>query len=134
MLQEFIDSFMENKQAIEKKICEKFPGIGYKDIVEIVFTEIGDSFRRPDPEKIQCFGGNGYDGTFYFFMPSADEESFWGVAIFYGSCSGCDAMQAIADSGSWDAKQPNKQQLKDYMTLALHIIQGTKELDFGGGV
>jgi len=39
---------------------------------------------------------------------------------YYGSCSGCDTLQAISD---YDDGRPSELQLKEYMALALHLVQ-----------
>jgi hypothetical protein len=43
--------------------------------------------------------------------------------VGYGSCSGCDTLQGISD---YSHAAPNEKQIDDYMTLALHIVQGFK--------
>jgi hypothetical protein len=44
---------------------------------------------------------------------------------YYGSCSGCDTLQAIS---SYDDDLPNDEQVRDYMMLALHLVQKIKRL------
>ena len=66
-----------------------------------------------------------YQGTQIFiipintYQPGVDEYVY--THTYYGSCSGCDTLQAIQ---SWDGDElPNEEQVKDYMELALHLLQ-----------
>ena len=58
-------------------------------------------------------GGTGYQ-----------PRDYWYVMVYYGSCSGCDTLQAIC--GYTD--KVTDSQVADYMTLALHILQGIKAM------
>jgi hypothetical protein len=49
--------------------------------------------------------------------------------VGYGSCSGCDTLQATKD---YSDEKPTPDQVSQYMILALHIVQGFKQL--GGEV
>lgn len=66
-----------------------------------------------------------YQGTLVFilhmncYQPSVDEYVY--TSVDYGSCSACDALQGINEY-NWD-KLPNEEQIKDYMTLCLHLLQ-----------
>ena len=44
---------------------------------------------------------------------------------YYGSCSGCDTLLGINE---YEDGLPNEEQVKDYMTLCLHLIQKLKPL------
>jgi hypothetical protein len=45
----------------------------------------------------------------------------------YGSCSGCDTLEAIRVM-NYDDDLPTQSQLNDYMTLCLHLVQRMKRL------
>lgn len=47
------------------------------------------------------------------------------MKVGYGSCSGCDTLEAIRD---YSSEKPTPEQVKDYMALALHIVQGLKKM------
>lgn len=69
-----------------------------------------------------------YQGTQIFIMPldtyQPSVEKYVYTNTYYGSCSGCDTLQAIQ---SWDeSEKPNEEQIKDYMELALHLLQKCK--------
>ena len=65
-----------------------------------------------------------YQGTIIFIIPKNDyqPDKYVVTNTYYGSCSGCDTLQSICDDYD-NNKQPNLQQIKDYMTLALHLLQ-----------
>lgn len=45
--------------------------------------------------------------------------------VWYGSCSGCDTLLAISD---YEDGLPTDKQVKDYMILAMHILQRFKRI------
>ena len=52
-------------------------------------------------------------------------SDYWYVKISYGSCSGCDTLEAIR---AYSDDPPTPEQIDDYLTLALHIVQGLKKM------
>ncbi len=52
-------------------------------------------------------------------------SDFWYVVVGYGSCSGCDTLEAIR---SYEDTPPSVEQINDYMGLALNIVQGIKKM------
>ena len=69
-----------------------------------------------------------YSGTLVYVIGEGGYEpsDYWYVKISYGSCSGCDTLQRILDD-LWD-EEAKEQQTQDYMTLALHVVQGLKKM------
>lgn len=104
----------------------------YKDIVKAVVTILqGDEeYDSPDPERIHEIDDGDYQGTLLYVIGNSGYHpyKYWAVKVFYGSCPGCDTLQAIHNDSS---NLPNDEQIKDYMTLALHIVQGIKDIDCG---
>ena len=47
-------------------------------------------------------------------------DNYWYVKVNYGSCSGCDTFQSIR---MYSDEPLTKQEVDDYMTLCLHIVQ-----------
>jgi len=122
MIQKFIDKFMEQKAVIQKQFEEAHPE-SYLAIVKAVVRVIGDDeYGNPDPERIHQIDDGDYQGTLVFIIAEMGYQpcTYWSVMVGYGSCSGCDTLQSI--SGYSDDK-PSPEQVKDYMTLALHIVQ-----------
>ena len=129
MIQEFVDKFMAKKAELENIFREKHPD-EYKDIVEAVIRVINpdDDYGQPDPKRIHVIDDSNCQGTLLFIIASTgyQPDDYWYVKVAYGSCSGCDTLQAIR---GYSLKPPTDEQVKDYMTLALHIVQGLKRMD-----
>jgi hypothetical protein len=128
MIQEFVDKFMEGKVQIEDAFKEKAPE-SYKEIVEKVISLLhdDDAYDSVDPERIHEIDDGDYQGTLLYVIAASgyQPDDYWYVKVGYGSCSGCDTLESI--SGYSDEK-PTDDQVKDYMTLALHIVQGLKKM------
>ena len=107
-------SEFSNYKSIVKKIfqlCINDDGVGAKwDFDNMVVIDHGD-----------------YQGTQLFIVPLRTYQP--GVAdylithTYYGSCSGCDTLQAIC---SYSDGLPDNNQVKEYMTLSLHLVQRMK--------
>jgi len=60
-------------------------------------------------------------------------NTYWYVKVSYGSCSGCDTLEAIM-CGNWghetkeEEDEWKEQAIDKLMTLALHIVQGLKKM------
>ena len=61
-------------------------------------------------------------------------DKYYAVFVAYGSCGYCDTLTGIQDETELlfqderdnSEKGSSRQQVKDYMTLALHIVQGLR--------
>lgn len=128
MIQEFVKAWDARKCEVRAKIRAKHPE-SYEELVRWVVEILGedDSFDKPDPNRIYQIGGGDYHGTLLFAIAAEDYEprNYWYVKVAYGSCSGCDTLLAIRN---YDGDIPNDSQVNDYMTLALHILQGLKKM------
>jgi hypothetical protein len=83
---------------------------------------------NPDPERIHVIDDGDYQGTLVYVIGSKNYQPdvYWYVKVSYGSCSNCDTLAAIRDNAN---TPPTAEQIKDYITLALHIVQGLKEME-----
>lgn len=128
MIQIFVDRFMNKKTEIRAALSVKALG-EYSDLVAVVVSAIRneDDYGDPDPERIHEIDDGGYQGTLLYVIAAKGYQpcDYWYVKIAYGSCSGCDALEAIR---GYSSEPPTAEQLDDYMTLALHIVQGIKKL------
>lgn len=129
MIQEFVDRFFEKKSELALQFAAEKPS-DYKSLVTAVVKIVaGDSYGAMNHEDIHevCIGD--YQGTLVFVIPARGYQpsDVWYVTVSYGSCSGCDTLEAIHDSGKRDLP-PNEEQVKDYMTLALHIVQNLRKM------
>ena len=138
MIAEFVKVWEENKHLLREEFEKAHPD-EYTDIVRGVIRVIShiDSYDKPDPNRIHRIDDGEYQGTLVFVIAGHGYQpwDYWYVKVSYGSCSGCDTLMAIQDGFNWgeDNRKPNKQQVDDYMTLALHILQGIKKMGDGDG-
>lgn len=127
MIQEFVDAYMANQSAIHAAFAEKHPD--YDDIVKAVISVINpeNDYGKPSKEKLHKIDDGDYQGTLLYIIPedTYQPSDYWYVKVGYGSCSGCDTLETIRN---YDDSPPNDEQIKDYMTLALHVVQGLKKL------
>lgn len=125
----------KNKQKLQKEFEN---GTGWNDCayVDIVKTAIelilndeecgyGEGWNV---DKITIVNDGGYQGTLLFIIPlntyQPCEYEYLVTYVNYGSCSGCDTLQAIQ---SWGDKMLTETQVKDFMTLARDIIMNIKK-------
>jgi hypothetical protein len=129
MIQEFVDRFMAKMGEISSVFEEKHPE-EYKDVVRAVISALHDpdSYRSIDPNRIHQIDDGNHQGTLVFIIAESgyQPDDYWYVKVSYGSCSGCDTLQSIRGYGD---EKPTAKQVADYMTLALHVVQGIKKMD-----
>jgi len=125
MIQEFVNLYMDNKDNLEKEFSKKHI-YNYMDIVKAVITILNVDSDSPSPDRITEIDYGDYQGTLMYVIGAEwyQPKEFWYVKVAYGSCSTCDTLQGINDCGNTTI--PTKTQVADYMTLALHIVQGLK--------
>lgn len=128
MIQEFVNRFMDKKPELEAILKVKHPE-NYEELVKsVVLILADDEYDSIDPERIHSIDDGDYQGTLLFVIAAKGYQpsDYWYVKVGYGSCSGCDALQAIND---YSSEPPTDEQVKDYMGLALNIVQGLKKMD-----
>jgi hypothetical protein len=139
MIQKYVDRFMAKKDELEAKYSLSHPG-SYEEIVKDVIELIvdpDDNYGEPDPENIHVIDDGDWQGTMLFIIPEKTYQpwQYWYVRVSYGSCSGCDTLQAIQSGSEWtdegDYAAPTPEQTRDYMTLALHVIQWLSPMQDG---
>ena len=135
MIQEFVDRFMNAKPALRETFKNKWPG-NYTDIVEEVVKAIGgEEYDTPsmDPGRIEQIDHGDYQGTLLYVVATTGYQpsTYYATKVYYGSCSGCDTLEKIESEMGWDDECNqivSEQSLDDIMILALHIVQGFKEI------
>lgn len=129
MIREFVDAWDSRKQEVREKFELKHPD-SYEDVVRAVVGILGDSeaYGSPDPDRITSIDHGDYQGTLLFVIGANgyQPDDYWYVKVNYGSCSGCDTLQAICE---YSSDPPTDEQVDEYMTLALHIVQGLKSMN-----
>ena len=131
MIKNFVDIYMEHKGEMKDYFSKQHPE-EYKDIVtkavEII-AKYDKNYPTMDAENIHEINDGDYQGTLLYIIP-ADKyqpDHYWAVFVDYGSCSGCDTLEAIRMYDDYD-QTPKKEQVDDYMMLALHIVQHIKDI------
>lgn len=137
MIKKYIDAWFRNKHKVEKNLRKAHPD-NYPQLVTMLVSALDDegygAFEsRLDPSKIHTFGGENYQGDYLFLIQQkhpgyGSSESWCSVIVSYGSCSGCDTLQAIEADGNYN-EPPNAAQVEQYMTLCLHIVQRLKHVE-----
>lgn len=126
-IKEFIELWERNKPAI-RAVFEAAHPDDYEAIVKTVIENIqSGGYDDPDPERITSIDHGDYQGTLVFVIGAKgyQPDTYWYVKVGYGSCSSCDTLQDIRGYGD---EKPTRQQVDDYMTLAMHIVQGLKKM------
>ena len=121
MIQEFVERFQANP------ISWDTPPANYAEIVrrviDVITTE--EEYDSPDPDRIHEIDDGDYQGTLVFVIGARGYQpsKYWFVKVSYGSCSGCDTLQAISDN--YDTP-PTPRERDEYNLLALHIVQNLR--------
>ena len=136
MIKEFVERWNKYKGNLEEYFRntkqEKYDS--YEEIVKLLFKEVINQEEingyKFDIQNITIVDNGDYQGTQIFIIPldsyQPDETEYIVTNTYYGSCSGCDTLQAIS---SYDYEElPNEDQIKDYMQLALNLLQKCKWL------
>jgi len=129
MIEEFTKAWFSNLHAMREKFAAKHPD-DYKEVVRAVIEMLAassDEYEKPDPNRIHEIDDGDYQGTLVYVIGGSGYQPsrYWYVKVGYGSCSGCDTLQGIS---GYSSDAPNDQQVSEYMTLALHIVQGLREM------
>ena len=135
------DKWDKNSKRLEEILKDdiKLNCCDYKYIVEItyktIFNDDEDTYSSDtlDIDKITEIDNGDYQGTLIYLIPfktyQPSESEYLMTYVGYGSCSGCDTLQAIQ---GWSEEKPTETQLKDYMMLCKDIITNTvKPYNFG---
>jgi hypothetical protein len=128
MIKEFVTRFDFARAQLAEVFSKAHPS-EYFDIVKaVVLAVAGDAYNAMDSERIHQIDDGDYQGTLLFVIGAQgyQPEKYWYVRVDYGSCSTCDTLQGIQDYSRDDP--PTLAQVNQYMTLALHIVQGLKLL------
>lgn len=130
MNKKFVEAFEAGKGALREQFAAKHPA-NYAELVgaviRVLTQNLEDYARRPDPERIVEIDHGDYQGVLLYVIGETEYQPslYWYVFVDYGSCSGCDTLEAIREYGD---DPPTKEQVDDYMTLALHVVQRLKPL------
>jgi hypothetical protein len=133
MIEVIVKQWDANKHKLEEYFAttnqEEYSD--YKTIVvklfELVIAEIENEYFGTDEfdiSKMTVIDDGNYQGTTIYIIPKDTYQPRISEYVitdnYYGSCSGCDTLLAISE---YSYGLPNKEQVKEYMTIALHLVQ-----------
>ena len=111
-----------------------FVNYRYEDLVRLIVDSIfnpglDNDWDRWDSEHITTIDDGHYQGTLLFVIPrntyQPQEYDYLMSYIGYGSCSGCDSLQAIQMNIPWDKTHLTDSQIEDAMMLCKDIVTNT---------
>lgn len=119
MIQQFVDRWNSRRETLREAWSASPPDC-YETLVRDVVSKIlnpESESGEPDAANVVEIDHGDYQGTYVYVIPEVgyQPDMYWVVKVYYGSCSGCDTLQACDT-------------VEDYLTLALHVIQGLKEI------
>lgn len=131
MIKEFCLAWEKNKEKLKEyfRTTEQRVYDHYEDLVKLLFDivinpSIEDNYYWFDTKNILVIDDGDYQGTQVFilhrnkYQPSVEDYVYTNVC--YGSCSYCDTLQGIH---GYESGLPDEQQVEDYMSLCLHLLQ-----------
>ena len=135
MIGSIIEQWENNKSKLENyfRTTDQYEYCDYKQIVEKLFELCianADKHSGFNIERMTVIDDGDYQGTKLFIIPKdtyqPSVDDYITTHTYYGSCSGCDTLQSIC---GYDYGLPTEEQVKLYMTLALHLVQKLKWLE-----
>ena len=137
MIKTFVNAWDANKEDLRAYIASHGQSEydEYGKIVRMIFDKVINPYMQNieylkfDVDKIHEIDDGDYQGTLIYLIPcKIYQPSQWQYVttyVDYGSCSGCDTLLGI---NHYESEKPTEEQVKEYMSLCLHIIQHCKYL------
>ena len=133
MINEFVAAWNKNKSNLEEffRTHKQSEYSEYKDLVKLVFDivinpEMENDRKRYYTDDIHEIDDGDYQGTAIFILCrrvyQPEISDYVCTNTYYGSRSGCDTLMAINDEGYLE-DLPSDDQVSDYMTLCMHLLQ-----------
>ena len=138
MLRIIVLAWDENRDKLREALSQRtdLDSIEYIDLVKLTFEVVYNSSvavafpyedRKIDLEHITVIDNGNYQGTLLFVLPfdtyQPSENEYLMTFVGYGSCCGCDTLQAI--QGYYDGDTPSEKQLNEFMMLCKDILTNT---------
>jgi hypothetical protein len=131
MILHYVKQWEERKHLLEQWLNENEPN-SYESIYEMLFNLVvtkpnDDEYSEWDWGRFVKIDDGSFQGNEIYilcsneYQPSLTDYIFTSVA--YGSCSVCDTFQSI------EMLEDKAERVKQYMTLALHMVQETKSFN-----
>ena len=132
MLKILVKKWDENNHLLREALSttEGLNDCEYKDLVKLTFDIIFNTNETEyDHLNVDCIteiGYGNYQGTLLYLIPFRKyypaEYEYLMTYVDYGSCSGCDTLQAIQ---SWGDGLLSESQVNNFMTLCKDILTNT---------
>ena len=127
MIKEFVQAWDARRDNLTKWFKgTKQEELSYEVILKAIIDEVLNPFLETkwDSEKIHTIDDGDYQGCQLFVVPKDTYQpspfEYFVTYQDYGSCSGCDLLEHIR---KYDSEYPTEEQIKEYMMLALHLLQ-----------
>jgi hypothetical protein len=131
MILHYVKQWEERKHLLEQWLTKNEPN-SYQDIYETLFRLVvtkpnDDEYSEWDWKRFVKIDDGSFQGTEIYilcsnvYQPELTDYIF--TSVEYGSCSACDTFQWI------EMLQDKEERVKQYMTLALHMVQETKSFN-----
>ena len=131
MILNYVKQWEERKHLLEQWLNDNEPN-SYESIYEMLFNLVvtkpnDDEYSEWDWGRFVKIDDGSFQGNEIYilcsneYQPSLTDYIFTSVA--YGSCSACDTFQSI------EMLEDKAERVKQYMTLALHMVQETKSFN-----
>lgn len=151
MIKEFVKAWDKYNKDLLDEFIKDSPS-DYEDIVRTLVRVVinpyitnNEDIMYPlseglDLERMTVIDDGDYQGTTIYIIPcdtyQPSEESYYVTHNYYGSCSGCDAFEAIKSMHyTWGDEEQSKEdkleEAKEYHDLALHLLQRFHNLTSG---
>ena len=129
MVQDFVMQWNANNNKLEEYF-RSTPQKEYRDYEDIVTKVFELCISGFDAEEMTVIDNSRFEGTQIFIIPAAVNQpgikDYVFTHNFYGSCDGCDTLMGIHQ---YQKGLPSEKQVKEYMTLSLHLVQRLKWLE-----
>lgn len=132
MIEEYVKAWEQNKNELKKYIEQDIKDVkegkkivfwdistigSYRELLELLVGKVLNPYIKDkiDIKNITTERYGDYQGTLVFNLPIRGTNDYIETHNNYGTCSGCDALM-----GAYE--------VKDYMRLALHLLQRMKKI------
>jgi hypothetical protein len=127
MINEYTQLWADHQSELLQRLREE-PRWSYLELFKLLIEVVINK-----GEHTLCLGQvtqldhGDYQGTMVFIVPDESYQPYVDdyiyTHVYYGSCAGCDTLEAIRDD-----YENKEQQAKDLHTLCLHLLQRCKRL------
>lgn len=138
MIKEFCEAWEQNNEKLRSYISthKQKEYDTYTELVRILFEYCINPYMDElsiatcgnisfSIDEMTVIDNGDYQGTLLFIIPrntyQPNTSDYIFTSVYYGSCSCCDTLQGIHEYG-YD-NFPDEEQIKDYMSLLLNILQ-----------